>query len=464
MALKQFITNLFSNQKKSFLFWIVFVSLIGLMAIQYINSIDLQEGAKSKKKKKKRKKRKAKSKLSKKGIQNINKLRTKYGIDINIFLKPFKIKLRGKVRKFVNNVLVGTTVVFAYGFSGAINEYLSQCMYASGGLSGIHPAGQPYNSKNIVGCEENTYESFQEYILKSLEDYGSPYNAFCDSGGLYDDLQNKVSDAVELVVPSIHTTLGNWFLDIMKFSYMHGRRFLNLYLLAMDPSVAFWVMPITNIAIMAMASLYGPLSHTIGGFYNLSTLLPLGFMGFTTAPVQFIAMIMVIILFFTPMNKYGVSFISLFLGLVQTTLLTFFLFIYPFFETVERTHPFHEKINPDPQPLRGWSYIKKAFEMKLPTLTALWFLMMSFISAYTLDVFVAALFIVVMLVQFVMLKENNTLNGISSTLKQARDNPWVALMSTLVIITISLYTYKRFEFPYYLFSKNALRKKVFSWL
>ena len=119
MALKQFITNLFSNQKKSFLFWIVFVSLIGLMAIQYINSIDLQEGAKSKKKKKKRKKRKAKSKLSKKGLQNINKLRTKYGIDINIFLKPFNIKLRGKVRKFVNNALVGTTVVFAYGFSGS---------------------------------------------------------------------------------------------------------------------------------------------------------------------------------------------------------------------------------------------------------------------------------------------------------------------------------------------------------
>jgi hypothetical protein len=154
-----------------------------------------------------------------------------------------------------------------------------------------------------------------------------------------------------------------------------------MYFGLFNSKTAFWIMPITNLIILALSPVFGIFTHGFGGVINAPELLPqFPFGAISMNPFSmFVLFIVYIISIFT---------LPLLFGVLQTFILLFFLMIYPFFQ--KEAFSFPEAQNTF---MSGWTFISRYFKGKFDSLLIIWLIALMYNAYVNLEPFMAFLII-----------------------------------------------------------------------
>ena len=219
--------------------------------------------------------------------------------------------------------------------------------------SKLDSVGEKVNS--TLGKKKKTKVPISVYLKHSLEEWSFPY-------------KNKITcDKKNIYYEPMHYRFTRWFVSILTFSYVYGRKMLSFLFETLDnEKYAFWLGPIAVYVIAYLSPFYGIISHGIGSIINIGKLIP-----------RFLFQ------FWFPFITFGLAFfaaplLSIGGGIYQALTTLFFFVIYPFLETEK----FPMKVNDVMKDFSGSAYIWKNITSRIKYIITLFFV---FIAKYALE-------------------------------------------------------------------------------
>ena len=298
-----------------------------------------------------------------------------------------------KIHRFLNTALIAAIVLVLYGLYGSMMSYLFLAIQQNNGLSGVNMDGPPFRSNkffNKCGTKSKT-EDFGTMLQNSLLEYSFPYK-----NPISCDKFNAIKE------PFLYIRFTRWLTTMIAYSYSSGRSFLNMYFGLFNSKTAFWIMPITNLILLALSPLFGIFSHGFGGVINAPELLPqLPFGAVSLNPFSMFVMFIVYII--------SILTLPLLFGVMQTFVLLFFFGFYPLFQ--KESFSFPEAQNTF---MSGWSFISRYFKGKFNSLLIVWLLALIYNAYVNLEPFMAFLIIGLVALHFIIIYFKNIVDVTSS--------------------------------------------------